>query len=122
MSMALRHSQMDLVSLVLWRFVDPDLLGGTERFRGRPHEAFRVRLIRGIEHDLPTLNHGRSSAVVNHRWREKLDPGVSVLLVIPGEGALTEGAAVLDAASARPHFLWLIRVRQPSASSSRGST
>ena len=55
-------------------------------------------MIRGIEHDLPAFDHGSRLAVVNHGRREKLDSGVAVLLVIPGEEALTEDAAILDAA------------------------
>jgi hypothetical protein len=47
---------------------------------------------------LPALDHGSRLAVVNHGWREKFDAGVAVLLVIPSEEFLTEGAAVLDRA------------------------
>ena len=57
-----------------------------------------MRLIRGIEHNLPALDHGSSVAVMNHGGREKFDPGVAVLVVIPGEKPLTKGAAILDAA------------------------
>src|ERR1017187_6314881 len=57
-----------------------------------------MRLIRGIEHNLSALDHGSRLAIVHHGWREKLDPGGAVLLVIPSEKALTEGAAILDAA------------------------
>ena len=56
--------------------------GTPSDFGAERNEALRVRLVRGIEHDLPSLDHGSRLAVVNHGWREKLDPGVAVLLVI----------------------------------------
>jgi hypothetical protein len=54
-----------------------------------------VSLIRGIEHDLPALDHGSRLAVVNHGWREKFSaigvafdrseiPGRVVLHIHPG--------------------------------------
>ena len=54
--------------------------------------------VRGVEHDLPARDGGRRLAVVNHRWREQFDPRVAVLLVIPSEKLLAEGATILDAA------------------------
>ena len=55
-------------------------------------------LVGRIEHYLPPRHYGLGLTEVNHRGSEQADPGMTMLLVVPVEELLAEGAAVLDAA------------------------
>ena len=68
--------------------------------RRAAHKSFRVGLVCGIEHKLALLHDGGSLAIVDHGGGEKLDAGMTVLLVVPSEKLLAEAAAILDGAEA----------------------
>jgi hypothetical protein len=59
-----------------------------------------VRLVSGVEYHLTLRQDGLGFAEMNHGRGQQPEAGVPVLLVVPPEKLLTEGAAVLDAAEA----------------------
>ena len=59
-----------------------------------------MRLGSGVEHHLAVCKDGLGLAEINHARGQQADARVAVLLVVPLEELLTEGAAVLDAAGA----------------------
>jgi len=63
-----------------------------------PNETVRMGLVGRIEPYLPPRHYGLGLTEVNHRGSEQADPGMTMLLVVPVEELLAEGAAVLDAA------------------------
>jgi len=59
-----------------------------------------VRLVGGIEDYLAIVQDGLGFPKVDHSRGEKSDTGMTMLVVVPVEKLLTEGAAVLNAAEA----------------------
>ena len=59
-----------------------------------------MRQVSGIEHELPLLKDIVGLAVVDHGRSEQADPGMSMLIVVPGEKELRMAAAILDRAKA----------------------
>ena len=59
-----------------------------------------MRQVSSIEHELPFLKDIVGLAVVDHGWSEQADPGMPMLIVIPGEKELRMAAAILDRAKA----------------------
>ena len=81
-------------------FVDPDLLGKLKRNRRPANEAIGVGQIGCVEDGLTLLPNDRRLAVMDHGGRHHSDAGVTVVVVVPNEERLAEGAAVLNAAEA----------------------
>ena len=78
-----------------------------------------MRLVCGVEHRLAAGRDGRCLAEVDHGRSEQTDAGMAMLLVVPVEELLAEGAAILDATEAirklravlqRPELALRIRV------------
>jgi len=57
-------------------------------------------LVCGIEHKLALLDDGRGLAIVDHGGGEKLDAGMTVLLVVPSGKLLAKAPAILNGAEA----------------------
>ena len=57
-----------------------------------------MRLVGGVEHHLAVGQDSLGLTEMNHGRRQQADAGVAMLLVVPLEELLTEGAAVLDRA------------------------
>jgi hypothetical protein len=70
-----------------------------------------VSLIGRIEHELPVSQYSLGLSEVNHRRGEQADPRVTMLLVVPVEELLAEGAAVLDAAETIREIRAILQVR-----------
>src|ERR1051325_9904312 len=61
-------------------------------------------LVGRIEHYLPPRHYSLGLTEVNHRRSEQADPGMTMLLVVPVEELLAEGATVLDTAESVREF------------------
>jgi hypothetical protein len=59
-----------------------------------------VSQVGGVENRLPLFPDAGRLAVMDHGGRHHADPGVAMLVVVPREESLAEGAAVLNAAEA----------------------
>jgi len=59
-----------------------------------------VTLVSNIEHILALPQDVFRLAIVNRRWRQQTDAGMTVLFVVPPKKTLTESTTVLDAPKA----------------------
>jgi hypothetical protein len=91
-----------LLRRLLWvdGLVDPDLLGQPRRLGWVADEPLGMRGVGAVEHLGAGAGDGLAAAVVHIGRGQQRDPAVVVLVVIPAEEALAEGAGVVDRAEA----------------------
>ena len=65
--------------------VDPDFGGKSERSGCFPHETLGMLGVGAVKNRLSASVHVSSKTKVDHGWGEHTDPGVAVLVVVPGK-------------------------------------
>ena len=64
--------------------------------RRSAHKAFGMSAVGGVEYGPALLNGCGRQTVMNHSGREKTQPGMAMLLVVPVEEPLGEPAGILN--------------------------
>ena len=81
--------------------VDPGRGGERGRSWCSSDEAFRGALVGGVEDALAACRERRGVAVMDARRGHQRDPGVVVVVVVPGEECAAEDAGVVERCEAR---------------------